>query len=154
MKLWINTLLLTMLCWQGKTLAAVDYADLTLTEGALQQSNWQALKRFAPRYPEKDAIKGKEGCAVVEYVITPQYELKDIKVITATGDRFAKQARQVVTKWKWSDLPSGILQQAIKTRTQFQFCLEDGSGRCQSGAAGENVQCKGEDTIWSVGVRQ
>ena len=107
MKLWINTLLLTMLCWQGKTLAAVDYADLTLTEGALQQSNWQALKRFAPRYPEKDAIKGKEGCAVVEYVITPQYELKDIKVITATGDRFAKQARRAKTYNVKAKIPSG-----------------------------------------------
>lgn len=153
MKVLLNLSLLVLLSLHGKAGANEHYADLAVSEGALQHSRWQALQRFAPRYPDKDAQSRKEGCAVIEYVITPTYELKDIKMLSATGDRFAKQARQVVKKWKWSDLPAGIVQQTVKTRTQFQFCLEDGSGRCQSGGAGENTECKGADTIWSVGYR-
>jgi hypothetical protein len=66
---------------------------------------------------------------------------------------YSKQARLNVKKWKWSELPKGIVQEPIKTTTQFQFCLETGDGHCSEKSSFENSQCDGEDAIYSIGYR-
>ena len=130
-----------------------QYNNLPLTEAELLSKKWESLERFPPLYPIEDARAGKEGCASVEYIITPNYEIKDIKVVAASSKYFAKQAKLNVAKWKWSKLPQGILQGPIKTNTQFQFCLETGDGHCSEKSYFENSQCSGEDAIYSIAYR-
>ncbi|WP_158681394.1 energy transducer TonB [Pseudoalteromonas sp. T1lg88] len=136
-----------------KTTLTEQDQDIKLTEAELLSEKWNNLERFPPLYPIEDARAGKEGCASIEYVITPDYEIKDIKVVSSTSRHFAKQAKLNVQKWKWSELPEGLIQEPIKTNTQFQFCLETGDGHCSEKKSFENSQCEGEDLIKSIGYR-
>ena len=136
-----------------KSTPTEQFQALQVTDAELLSEKWSNLERFPPLYPIEDARNGNEGCASVEYVITPEYEIKDIKIVSSTSRHFAKQAKLNVIKWKWSVLPKGIIQEPIKTTTQFQFCLETGDGHCSEGNLIENNQCKGKDVIYSVGHR-
>ena len=130
-----------------------QYQHLQLTEAELLSSKWESLERFAPLYPIENAMAGKEGCASIEYVITPDNEIKDIKVIASSSKYFSKQAKLSVMEWKWSELPKGILQEPVKTSTLFQFCLETGDGHCSEINALESNICGGEDIIYSIGYK-
>ena len=66
---------------------------------------------------------------------------------------FAKEAEQVVAKWKWAAMPAGILDKPVKTQTRFEFCLEDGSGQCRLEKLASKTGCSGSDIIASVGMR-
>jgi hypothetical protein len=136
-----------------KTTQTKQYQNLQLTEAALLSKKWEKLERVPPLYPIEDARAGKEGCASVEYVITPDNEIKDVKVTSFTSKHFAKQAKLNVKKWKWSALPKGIVKEPIKTKTQFQFCLETGDGHCSKNNSIKNNQCDGEDLIYSTGYK-
>ena len=136
-----------------KTTPTDQFQSLQLTEAELLSEKWAGLERFPPLYPIEDARAGKEGCASVEYVITPDNEIKDIKVVSSTSKYFAKQAKLNVKKWKWSALAKGIIQEPIKTNTQFQFCLETGDGHCSGNSLIKNNQSTGSDIIYSTGYR-
>ena len=130
-----------------KTTPTEQFHHLQLTEAELLSEKWEDLERFPPLYPRENARVGKEGCATVEYVITPENEIKDIKVVSSTSRFFASQARKNVNEWKWSKLAKGIVQEPVKTKTQFQFCIETGDGHCSEEEPIENNQCSGKDII-------
>lgn len=130
-----------------------QYQNISLTEAELLSEKWLSLQRFPPLYPIEEAVDGTEGCATVEYVITPDYDIKDIKVVSSTSKHFSKQAIANVKKWKWADLPEGIVTAPVKTMTQFQFCMETGDGHCAAAKLKANSQCKGKDAIYSIGYR-
>ena len=130
-----------------------EYDKVQLIDAELLSEKWQGLERFPPPYPIENARAGKEGCASVEYVITPSNEIENIKVISSTNKHFAKQAKLNVKDWKWSQLASNILQKPIKTTTQFQFCLETGDGHCSDKSSFRNSQCTGEDVIYSIAYK-
>lgn len=125
--------------------------NLPVVDGALLAKEWQELNRFPPRFPTSHAIKGEDGCATLEYVISADNTISNIQVIDATSKQFAKQARLNVKKWHWSALPKGITKTPIKTQTQFQYCLDSGDGRCKKKP--KLAQCSGDDVIYSVGYR-
>lgn len=91
--------------------AASASANSIAAEPGQIDEKWQALERFPPRYPIKRAIQGKEGCATIEYVVTPDYQIYEPHVISATDSQFADRAKAVVKRWKWSGLPKGIISQ-------------------------------------------
>ncbi|MDO6642185.1 energy transducer TonB [Shewanella sp. 5_MG-2023] len=153
MNRYILGIVVTLVLVGCKTTPTEQYQGLQLTEAELLSQKWEKLERFPPLYPIEDARAGKEGCASVEYVITPDNEIKDIKVVSSTSKHFAKQATLNVKKWKWSALPKSIIQEPIKTNTQFQFCLETGDGHCSEISSIKNNQCIGEDVIYSTGYR-
>ncbi|MEC4727556.1 energy transducer TonB [Shewanella sp. D64] len=130
-----------------------QYPLLPLIQAELLSKNWEDLERIPPLYLIEDAIRGNEGCASIEYVITPDYDIRDIKVIASSGKYFAKAASLNVKQWKWSELPKGIALEPIKTSTQFQFCLETGDGHCSELRTFEESQCSGADVIYSIGYR-
>ncbi|PKG57124.1 hypothetical protein CXF82_11150 [Shewanella sp. GutDb-MelDb] len=136
-----------------KTAPTEQYQHVQLIEAELVSTKWESLERFSPQYPIETAREGKEGCASIEYVITPDYEIRDIKVIASNSKYFAKQAKLSIKQWKWSELSKGIIQEPIKTSTQFQFCLETGDGHCAEKSYFENSKCSGEDIIYSIGYR-
>ena len=128
-----------------------EYSDLSVTQNEIQSSKWSQLNRFPPRYPKKAAIKSIEGCATVEYVITPQNEVKDITVIASTSKPFSKAAVNVIKNWKWSELPKSILTQPVKTQTRFDFCFDRPNQPCST--ITPNYSCPSDDIIYSTGMR-
>ena len=80
-----------------------EYSHLSVTHNEIQSSKWSQLNRFPARYPKQAVMKSIEGCATIEYVITPQNEVKDITVIASTNKYFSKAAEGVIKNWKWSD---------------------------------------------------
>ena len=125
--------------------------DLSVTQNEIQSSKWNKLNRFPPMYPKQAVINSIEGCATVEYVITPQNEVKDITVIASTNKQFSKAAVAVIKNWKWLELPKSILTQPVKTQTRFDFCFDKPNQPCSS--ITPNYSCPSEDIIYSTGMR-
>jgi TonB family protein len=69
----------------------------------MESSKWSQLNRFPARYPIKAARKFIEGCATIEYVLTPQNEIKDVRIIASTKKYFADAAKDVIKNWDWSE---------------------------------------------------
>ncbi|MDZ7867875.1 MAG: energy transducer TonB [Rheinheimera sp.] len=132
------------------------FSALPVTDAELLKPQWQALKRFEPRYPVEEAIKGRNGCATVEYVITPDYQIQDLRVITATSNHFAKESMAQVKRWRWQELPGGILQAPVKTTSRFEYCVSAKVGpddECDRTVMQQNTACTGSDVHTTVGYR-
>jgi TonB family protein len=126
------------------------YDSLPVTDNLLASQQWSGLKRFAPMYPVDQAKKGQSGCATVEYVITPDYQITNIKIVDTDGKTFGKEAEKVIQRWHWEDLNKGMLTQAIKTQTRFEFCLPDDKD-CSTSSLVPSTECRGGDVITVVG---
>lgn len=135
----------------ASTKAVNEYPNLAVTQNEIQSAKWQQLQRFVARYPISAAASSIDGCATVEYVITPQNEIKDLKVIASTRKDFAEAAKYVIKKWQWSDLPKNIVTQPVKTQTRFEFCIDKPKQQCP--AVIPVHACPGEDTLYSVGSK-
>ena len=127
-----------------------EYSDLSVTDDEIKSSKWSQLNRFPARYPIKAAQKSIEGCATIEYVVTPQNEIKDIRIIASTKKYFADAAEDVINNWNWSELPKNIINQPVKTQTRFDFCLDKKSNQpCE--LITPKYSCPSEDIIYSAG---
>ena len=146
------SILITTLIMSGcaSTKVENEYSDLSITHNEIQSSKWSQLDRFPARYPKKAVMKSIEGCATIEYVITPQNEVKDINVVASTSKYFAKAAENVIKNWKWSELPKSILTQPVKTQTRFDFCFDKPNQPCSS--IPPKYSCPSEDIIYSTGM--
>jgi len=127
------------------------YPDVSVKQQEFNPSQLAELNRFPARYPERAAFNSIEGCATVEYVVTTNNEVAEIKVISTTEQQFAIEAAKVINKWKWSSLPKGMINEPVKIQTRFEFCLEQPNQSCETKAA--NSSCPGDDIIFSKGVR-
>ena len=126
-----------------------QFTDLQVSHNAINSNKFDQLIRFPARYPVKAARNSIEGCATIEYVVTPNYEIKDIKVVSSTKSYFAESAKKVIRKWNWSDLPTNELEEPIKTQTKFEFCLDKPNSPCSTRAVSK--VCPGEDIIYTTG---
>lgn len=152
MKNYFGVLIITLLASGcASTEVGNEYTDLPVTHNELQSAKWADLNRFPARYPENAAINSVEGCATIEYVITPQNEVKDVEVIAATERQFGVAATRVVQNWNWSDLPEGIITKAVKTQTRFDFCFDEPNQSCKT--VTPEYSCPGDDIIYSTGRR-
>ncbi|TRY33442.1 energy transducer TonB [Aliiglaciecola sp. M165] len=126
-------------------------SDMQIARGEFTTAKWKGLERFAAKYPVEAAKNNVQGCATIEYVVTPENKITDIRVVSSSHDMFAESAQEVITKWNWSKLPKYILTSDLKTQTRFEFCLRQDDGTCQS--AEKEKACPGRDVIYSVGQR-
>ncbi len=145
--------ILSILILSGCASTKVDreFNDLSLTNNELQSERWKGLDRFPARYPEKAAFGGIEGCATIEYVVTPHNEIKDIVVVAASKKYFANSAKKVVKNWKWSDLPKNLTSKPVKTQTRFDFCLVQPDSSCKPNYV--EYSCPSTDVIFSKGIK-
>jgi TonB family protein len=147
------SILITTLIVSGCTSMKMDneYSDLSVTHNEIQSSKWSQLNRFPAMYPKQAVMKSLEGCATLEYVITPQNEVKEITVIASTNKHFSQAAKNVIRNWKWSDLPQNILTESVKTQTRFDFCFDKPNQPCSS--VTPKYSCPSDDIIYSTGMR-
>lgn len=127
-----------------------EYPNLPVTDNALAQSKWAELKRFPARYPRQAVINSQEGCATVEYVITPDNEIKDVAVVESTNKHFSAAAKDVITNWKWNELPKNTISEPVKTQTRFDFCFDRDNQACST--VEPEYSCPGDDIIYSRGM--
>lgn len=130
-----------------------QFSDLPLTEAALRAPEWRSLQRYEALYPVDEARAGNSGCATVEYVITPDYRITDVKTTHSTSRHFAQQARQAITRLNFANVASGILTEPVKTRTRFEFCLQNNDGDCAVSMLQQERHCQGTDAFFSIGSR-
>ncbi len=128
-----------------------DYSGLIVSDGELLKGKWKSLKRFSARYPLASAKASKSGCVTVEYVITPEYKIKNLVVTDASNKDFSRNSKDVILKWKWSEISKGLLSSAIKTQTRFDFCVESEGQPCAEVIA--HFSCAGTDIISSIGTK-
>ena len=114
------------------------------------QQNGNSLNAFLPD-TQKAVIQAKEGCATIEYVITPQNEIRDIQVVASTNSVFADAAKDVITNWHWNELAKNITDKAVKTQTRFDFCFDTPEQSCKE--LKPNYSCPSSDIIYSTGTR-
>jgi len=126
-----------------------EYSGLSVTHNEMNSNKWSQLKRFQARYPIQTVKKSIEGCATIEYVVTPENEIKDITVISSTNRYFSKAAKDVIQNWNWSELPHGIVSKPVKTQTRFDFCFDKPNKSCAE--IKPAYSCPGEDIIFSTG---
>jgi len=135
----------------ASTKNTVEYPNLAVTDNELAQPKWADLKRFPARYPEQAVVNSLEGCATVEYVITPDNEIKDVAVVESTNRHFSVAAKDVITNWKWKDLPNNIISEPVKTQTRFDFCFDKAGQACST--MEPEYSCPGQDIIYSRGMK-
>ena len=126
-----------------------DYSKLALSDGELLQDKWQGLNRTAAIYPLQAAQSRTSGCATVEYVITPEYQIRNLIVTEASNRVFNKSAKAVVSRWDWSGLPKGLLSAPVKTQTRFNYCIESEDISCAE--VMERFSCSGDDSLAAIG---
>lgn len=131
----------------------LKYADLPVTEGILTTAEWQGFQRGEARYPIEGAREGKDGCATLEYVITPDYKITDVRIVSATAAPFAREAFNAMQKWSINTMQVGPINEPIKTQTRFEFCLENKAGRCALEQLNQRSSCTGTDVLPSIGYR-
>ena len=146
-------IIITTLIMSGCTSTKIEneYSDLSLTHNEVQSTKWEQLNRFPARYPKQAVMKSIEGCATIEYVITPQNEIKDVNIIASTNNHFAKAAKNVIKNWKWSELPKNIITLPVKTQTRFDFCFNKPNQLCST--ITPKYSCPSKDIVYSTGMR-
>lgn len=126
-------------------------SDMQINRSEFTTAKWKGLNRFAAKYPVEAAKDGVQGCATVEYVVTPENKITNMRVVYASHEMFAESAKNVITRWNWSKVPRYILTSDLTTQTRFEFCLQNEDGTCK--APEKEKACPGRDVIYSVGQR-
>ena len=135
----------------SSTVTPVKHQQLKLTENELASAKWQTLKRLDALYPIEAARQGEEGCATIEYVITPDYQIEDVKIVAASKHYFGKTAKNAVKNWQWQQLTPGIITTAVKTQTRIDFCVQWGDKSCET--VSERLDCPGQDLLFTTANR-
>ena len=145
-------ILISILIFSGCASTTMEnvYSDLSVTDNESESSKWSQLNRLPARYPREAARKSIEGFATIEYVVTQQNEIKDVRIIASTKKYFAEAAEDVIKNWNWSELPKNIINQPVKTQTRFDFCLDKKPNQpCE--LITPKYSCPSEDIIYSAG---
>jgi len=131
----------------------LNYQDVELISYEEQRKIYQHTDRFPPRYPVAHAMSGTNGCATVEYVITPSLKASDIVLIDASRVGFGKEAKKVIEKWHWSPASTTASVVPVKARTRFEFCVKDEEGDCSRQSLQSKTECSEGDLITVVGSK-
>ena len=79
-------------CHQGHPLHKNDNANIVYPV---------SIFKTAPIYPNRELNRGREGSVIVEYTITKDGGVTDIKILSSTSSAFSAAAKQAVKKFKY-----------------------------------------------------
>lgn len=88
----------------------------------------EPIKRVEPKYPISAARQGREGWAVVSFVIDEEGEVNDIIVKDTSGSKdFAKAAKKAVKRWKYKPaIENGQPIEQCVNMVQIDFTMGGG----------------------------
>lgn len=105
---------------------------------------WELVDRDTARFPSALSKRKTNGCATVEYTLTPTNEIKNVNVVSASRSKFAKEAQKAITKWDFKKVEGQLTQTEVTTQTRFEFCIASNAAEC---LAKRKSFCKGNDVI-------
>jgi protein TonB len=88
----------------------------------------QPIFRIEPDYPLSELRREREGDVTVEFTITEDGEVTDIRVIEATSDAFARSVVRAVAQWKYApQISSGqkVTRSGIRVTLNFRIGEDD-----------------------------
>lgn len=133
----------------SKTANDPKYNALQAKDNLMDTNQISGIKIFEARYPFEAAKKSLEGCATIEYVITEDLNISNIKVVSASNADFAASAVTNIKRAKFENFQLVNHSLPIKLHTKFDFCLQEEDVTCQEKA--QTKVCKGQDTLYSIG---
>jgi protein TonB len=86
------------------------------------------IYRVEPAYPVSELRKEREGEVTVEFTITEEGDVTDIRVIEATSDAFARSAVRAVAQWKYAPkIVNGqkVSRAGIRVTLEFRIAKDD-----------------------------
>ncbi len=86
---------------------------------------WQRLQQIPNvQYPRELLNKQGSGCAIVNFKVTPQGQVKAINIEKSAPKRYSKEvrkaARKIVRDWRW---PERTDEQVVDLTMRFDYCL-------------------------------
>ncbi len=115
--------LVTSLC----LLPLLTYAEKTTQIATITDA--EVIERIAPKYPITAVKKGREGWAILSFVIDKEGNVSDIVADDFAGDkRFVSASIAAMKKWKYSPaIENGKPVEQCKNSVQMDFRLSDHS---------------------------
>lgn len=107
---------------------------------------WATINRNTARYPIIAKQSNINGCATVEYTLTPSNQITNINVVSASNNYFAQAARSAIDRWDLSTVEGQLDDADVVIQTRFEFCNEDSAPNCGTQPVSESF-CKGDDVI-------
>lgn len=81
--------------------------------------------RTPPMYPDAERMAGKEGKAVVEFVVNEAGEVIDAQTVEATSEAFGASAVAALRKWKFQPGRKSGVPVGTRLRQPITFALDD-----------------------------
>lgn len=89
-------------------------------ESVPMRSGGDVISRYAPEYPAFAQERGVEGAAKIEFTLTPEAGITDVRVVKVTGSQlFGQAAMRAIQKWKFS--PVILSGKAVAQRMTVDF---------------------------------
>lgn len=110
-------------CKTNKIHTDSNYQNLPIQQGFLDNDTFHKFNK--KYYPMQRAIKGTEGCATIEYVVSNEPSIIEINVIASSHRDFSKTSKHAIKYWSWDLIPEGSIENIIKARNTFYFCIDD-----------------------------
>jgi TonB family protein len=79
------------------------------------------VKGYAPFFPSEELSKREWGYAKLQFVVTPDGSVSDIRVVVATAADFALEAADAVKDWKFAPARKNGQPVAVRVRLPFTF---------------------------------
>lgn len=154
MRVWTPLVLLVMVgCTTMDQTSVKPPLDAVTADATTNEAVFSAtgVHRLEPRYPIEDARAGRDGCATVRYMLTPEHQLLHVEVMEASTRSFGRESVAAVSRWDLSALPAGTVVENTWFDTRFEFCIETAAGKCDVEQLHQNTQCPGENVVPVVG---
>lgn len=99
------------------------HANDKISEFLTVREQPKAIKRFAPKYPEKAALNRQEGWVQLSYVIEKDGSVSNALVIDSSGSKsFEREAQNALLKWQYEPvIENGEPIQRCKNIVQLDF---------------------------------
>jgi TonB family protein len=123
----------SLICLSASTFANPDlsrkfpFVDIQaqVLDTTTNTPSWQRLPPMTHvQYPTGLLNRQGSGCAVVNFQVTPEGNVKNLNIENSAPKRFSKEvrkaARQIVRDWHW---PERTDEQVIELTMRFDYCL-------------------------------
>lgn len=135
---------LTLTATQAESAASAFQETIKSSITLLPKTVWELVDRDTARFPTYLSKENTGGCATVEYTLTPENQITDVNVVSASRSYFAKAAHNAIKKWDFKAVEGPLTLTEITTQTRFEFCIASSVAECLSEP---ESFCSGEDVI-------
>lgn len=97
----------------------------------------EVIASYAPQYPNFAQERGVEGAATIEFTLTPEAEIRDVRVAKVSGSQlFGQAAMHAIQRWRFT--PATVNGQPVTQHMSVEFVFRlhaataETSGPCKA----------------------